>query len=234
MRKLVLAAAVGLAALTATPAWADISITTNQQVAQGQTIQFPTQADSTTIIGLTNQTSTSVTFTSVFSGTDSHGNPYSGTGQTLDTPSQGQARIQAMNGSTVIPLNSIDIFLTTPGTTFGYIEFNLFGGTQLANASSVTIHGIDSLGHAFDLTHSIGNGENFFSALATNGDRISSVSFNTPTGGVTDIRQVRINLGENLVAVPEPATWAMMLIGFGAIGFSMRRNRRKALLAQIA
>lgn len=27
-------------------------------------------------------------------------------------------------------------------------------------------------------------------------------------------------------AVPEPATWAMMLFGFGAIGFAMRRRRK--------
>lgn len=41
-------------------------------------------------------------------------------------------------------------------------------------------------------------------------------------------------LGElNLSAVPEPATWAMMLIGFGAIGFAARRGR-KAALAQLA
>jgi hypothetical protein len=33
--------------------------------------------------------------------------------------------------------------------------------------------------------------------------------------------------------VPEPATWAMMLLGFGAVGFSMRRTRRRTL-AQIA
>lgn len=33
--------------------------------------------------------------------------------------------------------------------------------------------------------------------------------------------------------VPEPATWAMMLMGFGAIGYSLRR-RRKAVLAQVA
>jgi hypothetical protein len=33
--------------------------------------------------------------------------------------------------------------------------------------------------------------------------------------------------------VPEPATWAMMLLGFGAIGYSIRR-RRKPVLAQVA
>ena len=30
-------------------------------------------------------------------------------------------------------------------------------------------------------------------------------------------------------AVPEPGTWAMMLIGFGAVGFTIRRQRRAAL-----
>jgi hypothetical protein len=36
-------------------------------------------------------------------------------------------------------------------------------------------------------------------------------------------------------AVPEPATWAMMLLGFGATGFAMRRKRRETRhLAQIA
>lgn len=34
----------------------------------------------------------------------------------------------------------------------------------------------------------------------------------------------------NLAAVPEPATWAMMLLGFGAVGFAMRRRRRPALM----
>lgn len=37
----------------------------------------------------------------------------------------------------------------------------------------------------------------------------------------------------NVAAVPEPATWAMMLLGFGAMGVVFRR-RREPVLAQIA
>ena len=36
-----------------------------------------------------------------------------------------------------------------------------------------------------------------------------------------------------ITAVPEPATWAMMLLGFGAAGYAMRRRRAPAL-AQLA
>jgi hypothetical protein len=32
-------------------------------------------------------------------------------------------------------------------------------------------------------------------------------------------------------AVPEPATWAMMLLGFGAIGFAMRRQKARVSYA---
>jgi hypothetical protein len=34
--------------------------------------------------------------------------------------------------------------------------------------------------------------------------------------------------------VPEPATWAMMLVGFGGIGMAMRRRRRNTILPQLA
>jgi PEP-CTERM motif len=52
----------------------------------------------------------------------------------------------------------------------------------------------------------------------------------------TDGGTARYNFATaNTAAVPEPATWAMMLIGFGGVGFQMRRTRRKSgLLAQAA
>jgi hypothetical protein len=38
--------------------------------------------------------------------------------------------------------------------------------------------------------------------------------------------------GPNLgIAVPEPATWAMMFVGFGGLGAAMRSQRRKAAVA---
>jgi len=42
------------------------------------------------------------------------------------------------------------------------------------------------------------------------------------------------NLTFTPAAVPEPATWAMMLIGFAGIGWQLRRKRSGATLAQLA
>ena len=57
--------------------------------------------------------------------------------------------------------------------------------------------------------------------LTINGNNSSTGSL----GGTVTINAVN--------AVPEPGTWAMMLIGFGAAGFAMRR-RRQPVLAQMA
>ena len=41
---------------------------------------------------------------------------------------------------------------------------------------------------------------------------------------------VTINIGPVNGAVPEPSTWAMMLLGFGAVGMAVRRGRKRTLL----
>ena len=37
-----------------------------------------------------------------------------------------------------------------------------------------------------------------------------------------------------VLPVPEPATWATMILGMGAIGYALRRRRRADLAAQTA
>ena len=65
------------------------------------------------------------------------------------------------------------------------------------------------------------------------------------TGGVTEFDWSLVGFtqneashiviyGGNFTAVPEPATWAMMLMGFGAAGYAMRRRRSKQLITQLA
>ena len=42
-------------------------------------------------------------------------------------------------------------------------------------------------------------------------------------------RAIANGITAQVAAVPEPTTWAMMLIGFGAVGYSMRSRRRKSI-----
>lgn len=59
---------------------------------------------------------------------------------------------------------------------------------------------------------------------------ITDVNSN-PNGYCCGTHPLTLNIS---AAVPEPATWAMMLLGFGAMGFAMRRPKReKALFAQL-
>jgi hypothetical protein len=51
----------------------------------------------------------------------------------------------------------------------------------------------------------------------------------TDYSSVTDADRVFVRFTAQTASVPEPATWAMMLLGFGAIGFAMRRNRKPLL-----
>jgi hypothetical protein len=76
-----------------------------------------------------------------------------------------------------------------------------------------------------------GSGTNF--SLVTGG-RVAF--FNQSTNGLYRVNTFSpgssnfVNASSSLVApVPEPATWAMMLLGFASIGFAMRRRRKLAL-----
>ena len=56
------------------------------------------------------------------------------------------------------------------------------------------------------------------------------------TSPIKEFKQQSITLGRVPVPLPEPGTWALMLLGFGGIGMALRRGRRrsKQTLMQIA
>lgn len=68
-------------------------------------------------------------------------------------------------------------------------------------------------------------------ALSGNFDRvnISGAGTGFHPFGVDNIRFDTVN-----AAVPEPATWALMLIGFGVIGFGMRRRGEQSVTVRYA
>lgn len=57
----------------------------------------------------------------------------------------------------------------------------------------------------------------------------------TPTDLTLNLKGVSNAYLFTSTALPEPATWGMMLLGFAGIGFAMRRNRRQSgALMQVA
>lgn len=208
------AAAALFAVAAASPAAATIVIDVGAGVLQpDENLLFNNgPAPGLTIQGSTNQTGTLATIEG---------------GETL-TPSGGQARLDTADGflSTGFTFrgfaNQLAGFdLSDSALAFTETEFRVFGGT----ATQVTLTFVDTDGEVFQETFDIPpNG--FFNASTLDGQQIDYFSI-AANGTIGDVRQIRI--GGVMAVVPEPAAWAMMLLGFGAAGGLLRMRRRTAL-----
>jgi PEP-CTERM motif/Protein of unknown function (DUF642) len=101
----------------------------------------------------------------------------------------------------------------------GTIGYELFDPTSAAILASGSYQ--DSVGGAW-ITRTL-------SAAATStsiGVRIKAIQSTQAGMGLDNVRLTTVAIG----AVPEPATWAMMLFGFGLVGSAMRRGRRSIAL----
>ena len=79
----------------------------------------------------------------------------------------------------------------------------------------------------FDLTSlfgPLGGGQNGFTLTAINGETINQFTLLDQGGTITDFEHYRIDVAAS--AVPEPATWAMMLLGFVGLAYAFRSRRR--------
>lgn len=100
---------------------------------------------------------------------------------------------------------------------FGNYALNYFGGTlsayDLTTGALTDQTVLNGAGTGFDSYFGQSYANGYFFVTDESGAQWSGFQIGTPNGG----------------AVPEPATWAMMIIGFGAAGSVIRR--RKAVIA---
>jgi hypothetical protein len=171
--------------------------------------------DGLVVTGILNQNN--VNFNVNFSSTDLlHGNG-------------GQARLEKSGGG---DLTNVCIMLDTG---YGFTQYvgNPFDATQ-NSMLTITVDGVDANGDPLaQLTQqlSAGNGQNFFTVLASGGDLITQICIDGTSW--QDLRQNRVG-GAQLIdddvppsEVPEPGTMAL-LVGMSIPGvMALRRRARK-------
>ena len=161
------------------------------------------------------------------------------------TTANAAATVTAVTSPLTAPASSLfgDTFNNMPGATTAINDtftFNLIGsGLADAQVSTILLGGLANItftsvsldGNAFTKTSTDPGPETWalLSPIAlSNGTHTINVmgTLTGPNGAYSGT----LNVAN---AVPEPATWAMMLVGFAGVGFALRR-RRRPVLAQIA
>jgi hypothetical protein len=208
MRAVLSAAAV--CALSA-PARASMIFTEgNTPQAGDENVLFDDQVGNP-VFGTTNQTDLVVRFTSI--------------SEMLLFGNGGQARVESADDDETLTNLTIDI----PGGFFTSLIFNPFDGDPNNGLAHVTVKLIGEPDATFN--YELGNGNNFLTMVAIDGEKIQSVTIDAEAGFVfTDVRQFRIG-GAQLTPVPEPSTMALAMLGVAGLGLGGLRRRRAEIIS---
>lgn len=171
---------------------------------------------------------------------------------TLDYVGGGFAQVTGVGGagSKGVGFSDLTIAPESPLKGFSEIKFNLDNmdadvntpsGYKFADLTFVTV--VDFVGggsQSFTTDVGNGNGDNRYLVTAAPGQEIASITFEdldavftksgksiTEDENFNSIKQVSFNAA----AVPEPATWGMMILGLAGTGALLRRRRQGAQVA---
>lgn len=124
-------------------------------------------------------------------------------------------------------LSALGFFASTDTITFTFanaitafgIDINTFASSNGAYAA--TLNTGDQAFSIFETFPGVGTGQ--FLGFVSN-TPFTSVTVQAGTGFSYTLDTLRYGAREVVLGVPEPATWAMMLMGFGGVGYSLRRR----------
>jgi hypothetical protein len=138
---------------------------------------------------------------------------------TFDTDTGGEAVVADGNGGNADPFNNLNVLFEH---SWGQVTFSFDGGAPSFMSLAINGGAPTFIGGGNCTFCVIGNGETKFT-ISGNGVEITSLAF-TFNPEIDSGRQFRVrDVGQT--SVPEPATWGLMILGFGGIGALMRRRR---------